>query len=119
MVIHDALGPPSGARGIVQRKAFPFILRHNPREIWRAAGYKVFVKAVPPGGGDTSHGVGDLDQDWGRGGHQGDRGLCQRDELAVDQGDFGPAVVKDIGDGVGVQPGIDRVHDRPAGRGGK
>ena len=115
VVIDDALGPARGAGGVVERDAFPFVLRHDPVEGGVGGGEHVLVGRVACGGGVAAVGVGHLDQERFGGIHLSDGGLGEGDELGISQDNLRAAVGEDIGDGVGFEPRVDRVEDRAAG----
>ena len=115
MVANHALRPPRGARGIVQRKAFPFVLWHLPVISGVSPGQHVLVDRMPPRGGPAVRGVGHLD-DVQIGPRLRLGRFGQRDELAVGQHHPRPTVVKDIGNRVHIQTRVDGVQHSAAGR---
>ncbi len=113
MVIDHTLGTTRGAGGIVQCKAFPFVLRHDPVKGWVGAGQQILVGRMATGGGTIR--VGNFD-DLRRGALH--RGACifgQGHKLAVDQHHLGPAVIKNIGHRGDIQPHVDGIQHRTTG----
>ena len=116
VMIDHALGPPRGARGIVQRKAFPFVLGHDPFEIGIAGFQQCLVFHVMPMCMHTGLIIGDLDHDGGRAFHLFDGLSNNRQELRVYQNHLCLTVVQNIGDGFCLDAGVQRIQHRAACR---
>ena len=112
MVVDHALRLAGGAGGVVERDGVPFVVRHAARRS-RVARRQHRLVVLPAHGIGVRRlagfRVGDLD-------HQRLRlALRQRqaeqgDEFAVDQDRLRLAMVEDIGDGRGIEPGVQRVQ---------
>ena len=105
-----ALGVAGGAAGVVQRDGVPFVLGQRPGVLRVAGGQEGLVAGVAQvgafGGGVVLHlhhiGAGALQQVQGLGDDAG--------ELAVGQQHLGFTMLQHEGDGLGVEPGVQRVE---------
>ena len=113
MVSDDAFRTPGGAGCVVDRKAFPFILGHQPVKAGVARGQHGLIGLIAARGGEAViHHLDDLRR---FGGHLGDGGLGEGQENGVTEQQFCARMVEDIGDGVGFQPRVDGVQHRATG----
>ena len=110
MVIDDALGVAGGARRVVERDRVPFVAGQRPGEAGIAAGEESFVGRRADPLAWRRQRVLDVD-------HIGRLALEQRHrladnarELAIDEQDLGLAMLEDEGDGLGVEPHVERVE---------
>ena len=111
-MVNDAFRAARCAGGIVQRKAFPFIFGHDPLELWITRRDEIFVVNLLTNACDTGDWVGHFN-DAGRWPFHEVYSLHEGwQELTVDQDDLGFAVVKDVGNRVDVETGVDGVEDR-------
>jgi len=115
MVIDHAFGPPRRARGIVERKAFPFVLRHDPVERRVTGGDEIIVCGVATRCRKPRRGIRDFDQQRGRAIEGCTCRLCQIDELRIDQQHPRFAVVEDVAHRIHIQPRVDGVKHGTAG----
>ena len=116
MVIDDALGPPGGAGGVVEREALPFVFGHDPLEIRIAGLEQRLVIRVIRMRVHARRVVGHLDDGGGGPLHQAERRRQHPEELRVAEHHARLAVIEDVGDGVGLEPRVDGVEHRPRRR---
>ena len=115
MMVNHPLGPPRGARGIVERKALPFILGHDPFEIRIARGQKILIAHMIAVRMHARLVIGNLDHTRRRAIHDLDGPRQHRQELRIAQHHTRLPVIEDIGDRIGLQPGVDRVENSTTG----
>ncbi len=115
VVINDTLRPTRGARRVVERDRFPFVLGQDPWRARIAPGEEVLVFEVPARGGDPRLGVGHLDDLRCGAGHRLDRRFGERQEGRVHQHDLCLPVIEDVAHRIGIEPDVDRVEDRAGG----
>lgn len=115
VVTDHALGPPGGARCVVQRDAFPFVLWHLPVIGGVGSSQHILVDRMPSRGRPAVGGVRHFD-DLQIGPRLRLGRFGQLDELAVGQHHARATVVKDIGHRIHIQPRVDGVQHRTARR---
>ena len=114
VAVHDALGPPGGARRVVDRDRGALVV-DRPRQgvvsqiVRGSAGQQVRVRdrARDRVAGGRAVRVDDGD-DRAHGLQRGDHGRDGRRERGVDHEEHGAGVVADVADLLGGQPGVDR-----------
>ncbi len=106
MRVHDALGPPGGARGVVDRDRLLLVLEPALDRIRRPAGEEVLVGIAGRAGVVDPHHLQAVEAER----------LDQPFELRVDEEELRPRVLQDVADLLGGQPRVDR-HQHPARRG--
>ncbi len=116
VVVDDTLGPSRRAGGIIKRKALPLILGHDPRKFRIALGDEAFVINLFADLGHARLAVRGLDNERRWPLHQINGLHGDGQELAVHDQDLRLTVVQNVGNGVYVEPDVDRVQHRPTGR---
>ena len=112
VVVNHAFGSPRGAGRVVERDAFPFILRHHPWRIRVTLSQQILIGGVAACGRVTGICIGHFDDDRGRAVHCGDCGLHQRQKLCVGQHQRRFSVVEDVGHSAGIKADVDGIQDR-------
>ena len=125
VAVHDALGPPGGARGVVDRDRGALVVDRPRQNV---------VSRIVRGGAGQQVRVGDRPRDRLAGRRpvrvdEGDdrahrlqrpgHGCDARRERRVDHQDQRPRVVADVADLLGRQPGVDRHQHRAGERDGE
>ena len=113
---HHALGVAGGARGVVQRDRVPLVGGQLPGEVRVAVGEKGFVRNVAELLAGRCVVVLDFDHERPPVADHRERLLDHAGELAVGQQHLGLAVLQHEGDGLGVEPRVERVEHRAGHR---
>ena len=115
MMIDHALGIAGGAGRVVERDRVPFVGGVGPFEIGIAAGDEALVIDRSQARAAWRHRVVDVDHQR-RLVEQSERGSDDRREFGVGDENLRLAVTQHEGDGLGVEPGVERVEHAAAHR---
>ena len=110
-MINHTFGAARCARCIVERKALPFIARHDPWGLRIAARQKCLILHMPARGGEASLLIGHLNDLWRGCAHSRNCRLNRGEELAIDQNNLRLPMLKNIGQRVNIEPRVDRVQN--------
>ena len=112
MVRDHALGVSGGPRGVVQRNRIPFVCGQLPGKVGAALGQKVFVADFAQPLARRRFAVFNFDDKRPLVAHHGQRLFDDAGELAVDDQDMRLAVLQHEGNGLRIEPGVQRVEHR-------
>ena len=110
VVIDDTLRVARGSRRVIERDRLPLVADRRSLEVGRALSEeRLVLDLAQPLAGPLVERIVEINDEWPP--VELSQGLAdRRRELAVGDQDLGLAVAQDVGDGAGVQPGVDGVE---------